>query len=206
MEIAVKILKEPFGEYATNAYILDFGIFEFVIDPGFNSSDWILKNTKNLKAILITHGHFDHIWDVALLQKTAHAKVYCPKQDSFMLESDCFHLGLTPCVADEYIENNKNSCILDIEGIKVKYWHFPGHTPGCSIIEIENHFFTGDFIFYRSIGRYDFPYSNAIDMKDSLERFLQITDNLPIHPGHGKDTSIAMERDNLSIWIKQIHC
>ena len=175
----MKIQKCAFGEYQTNAYILQFDDFEFVVDPGFNATEWVLKNTKNLQAILITHGHFDHIWDTAKLQEQTKAKVYCPIQDSFMLESDCFNLGLTPCKADIYI-------------------------PGCSIIEVCGHIFSGDFIFQRSIGRYDFPYSNSNDMRESLERFLQIKEDLPIHPGHGGDTSVFAESRNIPAWIKYI--
>ncbi len=200
----MKITKKAFGEYLTNAYLLQFDGFEFVIDPGYNASQWVLKNAKNLKAILITHGHFDHIWDSANLKKQTNAMIYCPKQDGFMLETDCFNLGLTTTNADIYIENDKNVTTLDINGICVKYWHFPGHTPGCSIIEIDNHFFSGDFIFYRSIGRYDFPYSSPIDMKESLQRFLKIEYDYPIHPGHGRDTSLKAESNNIPSWIKYI--
>ncbi|MCI5787575.1 MBL fold metallo-hydrolase [Helicobacter trogontum] len=200
----MKIHKCAFGEYQTNAYILQFNGFEFVVDPGYGATDWVLRNTTNLQAILITHGHFDHIWDTSKLQEKTQAKVYCPVQDSFMLESDCFNLGLTPCKADTYVDNNKNVVCLNINGVDVKYWHFPGHTPGCSIIEVCGHIFSGDFVFQRSIGRYDFPYSNSNDMKESLERFLQIKEDLPIHPGHGEDTSVFAESYNIPIWIKHI--
>lgn len=198
------IHKHAFGEYKTNAYILQFDDFEFVIDPGYHATEWVLDNVKNLRAILITHGHFDHIWDVAELQKKTKAKVYCPLQDSFMLETDCFKLGLTTCKADVCIENDKNVVCMDIDGVMVKYWHFPGHTPGCSVIEVNGHMFSGDFIFNRSIGRYDFPYSNSHDMKESLERFLLIKDDFPLHPGHGEDTSVLAESTNIPAWIKHI--
>lgn len=200
----MNIKKCAFGEYQTNAYILQFDGFEFVIDPGYNATKWVLDNAKNLSAILITHGHFDHIWDVAGLQEKTKAKVYCPMQDSFMLETDCFKLGLTTCRADVYVENTKNSVCLNINGVNVVYWHFPGHTPGCSVIEIDGHMFSGDFIFNRSIGRYDFPYSNKRDMKQSLERFLLIKEDFPIHPGHGEDTSVLAESINIPAWIKHI--
>ncbi|RDU71235.1 MBL fold metallo-hydrolase [Helicobacter aurati] len=200
----MEIVKHPFGEYATNAYLLKFGDFEFVVDPGYGSTEWILSHSSNLQAILITHGHFDHIWDTALLHQKTHARIYCPKQDAFMLESDCFHLGLTPCKADTYIENNESTISLSIKGVDVHYWHFPGHTPGCSMIEIENCFFSGDFIFHNSIGRCDFPYSDVDSMKHSLRRFLKIDRDLEIYPGHGKNTMVKAEQQRIPAWIRYL--
>lgn len=200
----MEIVKQPFGEYATNAYLLRFDNFEFVVDPGYGSMEWILSQSSNLQAILITHGHFDHIWDAASLQRQTQAKIYCPQQDAFMLESDCFHLGLTPCKADVYVENNESVVSYIINGINVNYWHFPGHTPGCSMIEIEDCFFSGDFIFYRSIGRYDFPYSNADSMKRSLQRFLEIDKDLVLYPGHGENTMVKAEQQRIPAWIRHL--
>lgn len=197
------IKKVASGEYQTNTYVLKFNGFEFVIDPSF-ALDFVLENTENLKAILITHGHFDHIWQANMLREKTNAKIYCPIQDNFMLESDCFNLGLTPFVADFYIDNNKGVKRLNIEGVDVRFYHFPGHTPGCSVIEINGHFFSGDFVFKRSVGRCDFPYSNPQDMKDSLTRFMNIESNLPIHPGHGEDTDVYTEKGNIPTWIRYI--
>lgn len=202
MEIQ-SIEKVASGEYQTNSYLLHFGEFDFVIDPSF-ASDFILQKARNLRAILITHGHFDHIWQADIVRQGSGAKIYCPSQDNFMLESDCFNLGLKPFVADFYIDNNKGVREVDIEGVRVRFHHFPGHTPGCSVIEICGHFFSGDFIFKRSIGRYDFPYSSENDMRESLQRFMQISANLPIHPGHGEDTSVFAEKENIPKWLKFI--
>ena len=121
-----------------------------------------------------------------------------------MLESDCFELGLEVCTPTYRVDDNKGRTTLNINGIDVTYWHFPGHTPGCSMIEIDGHFFSGDFIFHRSIGRYDFPYSNEKDMKDSLQRFMLIDNDFIIHPGHGMDTSVFSEQKNIPLWIRQI--
>ena len=60
------------------------------------------------------------------------------------------------------------------EGVKVKFHHFPGHTPGCSMIEINRTFFSGDFIFKGTIGRFDFPNSSSTQMKKSLNKILGI--------------------------------
>jgi len=86
----------------------------------------------------------------------------------------------------------------------VIFRHFPGHSPGCSTIEIEDAMFSGDFIFKNSIGRVDFPYSDPQQMKDSLKKFTDITYDKTVYPGHGEQTSIKQEQYNIPYWIKQI--
>lgn len=199
------ILREDFGSYQTNCYILRFDNFEIIIDPGYGACEWIRKECTNPRAVLLTHGHHDHIWDVSAVKEYfADIFVCCPKQDSFMLESDCFSLGLSTSLPDCRLENNKSVRVLDISGIRVAYWHFPGHTPGCSMIEIGGVFFSGDFIFRRSIGRSDLPYSSVSDMRDSLVRFSNIRKDpdMFIYPGHGDYTTLGNEQKNISFWLK----
>lgn len=203
----MKILKKAFGAPQTNCYIYKSTKGDFIIDPGIGATQWVMENAKDPLAILITHGHYDHIWSLADLKSLLpNTPIYCPKEDTFMLQTDCFDTGLTPCSPDEVIEGNKSSFSFKISDCEIKYWHLPGHTPGCSIVEIEDMIFSGDFIFYRSIGRYDFPYSNASDMKESLKRFQQIqskTDKI-IYPGHGQNTSLFQEQKNANLWIQRI--
>lgn len=204
----MKILKHPFGSYMTNCYIVKFHNFDILIDPGVNSMNWVIENVSNLKAILLTHGHFDHMWDLSKLKSHfKDVKIYCPKLDSFMIENDCFNLGLTPQSADIYINDNNDVNLLKINDVDIKYWHFPGHTPGCSIIQIMNHLFTGDFIFKGDVGRSDFPYSSRDDMKKSLIRFksLNFKDDAYIHPGHGDDSTFLSEQDSVTHWINIIN-
>lgn len=201
----MEILKHPFGEYQTNCYILKFPQGEIVIDAGIGANDWVKDECKSPLAFLNTHGHFDHIWDNALLQESfLDVPLICHKEDAFMLESDCFNLGLTPSKPTKLITTQKGSEKIQIQGIDVIFHHFPGHTPGCCMIEVDSHLFSGDFIFYRCIGRYDFAYSNAQDMKESLQRFKHFSRDLPIHPGHGEDTSTTNEQRYLDAWISRI--
>ncbi len=204
----MEILRRECGAVEENAYIvkLSSGI-DFIIDPGFSSSEWVLENAKNPKAILITHGHYDHVWDSAQLLKTLKdTPIYAPKDDVFMLENDIFHLGMPVFSPNFSVPCNKGCTTLEIANTAIKYWHFPGHTPGCSIIEIEGVIFSGDFIFYRSIGRYDFPYSNEKDMKESLLRFqnLDFSKDIEIYPGHGDKTSFFAEREHSKIWVSRM--
>ena len=92
----------------------------------------------------------------------------------------------------------------DIEDIKVKYLHFPGHTPGCSTILIKDTLFSGDFIFKGSIGRVDFPFSNPDDMRESIEKFLHVQENWTIYAGHGESTTVQAEQKTLPMWLRHI--
>ncbi len=203
----MEILKRPFGIYQTNCYILQNQEGEILIDPGAGASEWIAQICRNPIAILITHGHYDHIFDLAKLKSLYPAlPIYCPKEDHFMLESDCFNTGLTPCRADFLIPCEKKEYTLKLPSQTFRFYHLPGHTPGCSIIETQGHIFSGDFVFKRSIGRYDFPYSSPKDMKESLLRFhhLDFGSDLLIHPGHGEDTTLRAEQSNVLLWIERI--
>lgn len=205
----MKILKKDFGIYNTNCYIVQTNVGDFIIDPGVDSKQWVLDNANNPLAILNTHGHFDHIWCNAEIKNLMNVPILCPKEDSFMLESDCFNLGLTPSTPDIYVENNQK-IYFDKNGINnngdicIEFMFFPGHTPGSSMIKINDAIFSGDFIFKRSIGRVDFPYSDKEAMVNSLIRFKSIDYNLPMYPGHGDNTMVRDEQKNIDIWIKTI--
>ncbi len=213
----MELLKKAFGIYETNCYILRTKIGEFIIDPGVDSATWVKENVKKPLAILNTHGHFDHIWCNAELKKALNIPIICPKEDAFMLESDCFNLGLNPQNADVLVENNEilyvceNGEILrkntesSTNTINVEYMFFPGHTPGCSMIKIGDFVFSGDFIFLRSIGRSDFLHSNMQDMINSLQKFKHLKLDLALYPGHGENTTIKDEQKNVDSWLKALN-
>jgi glyoxylase-like metal-dependent hydrolase (beta-lactamase superfamily II) len=197
----MQIFVKPMGDYQTNCYILQIDGKEFVIDPGVGAINWIENNCKNLVAILNTHGHFDHIWSNEVVKNRFNIPLYAPKLDAFLLENDTKHMGMPTSKADYWVDNSE---LIDVDGIKFQFNHYAGHTPGSSTIEIGDIMFSGDFIFKGSIGRYDFPYSSASDMRNSLNRFLQRDDNKIIYPGHGASTSIDEERENLKRWLAYI--
>lgn len=197
----MKILKKSFGSYETNCYILNFSTFSFVVDPGMGSLNWILEHAKNLKAILVTHGHFDHVFDLCQLKTLTQAKVYIHKDDAFMLHDDPFAMLENKCKADFLAEDNEE---FDINGIKVKFLHFPGHSPGCSMILVENKLFSGDFLFKNSIGRWDFPFSDAKAMKKSLDKLKNIQENYEIFPGHGESSFLFQELGNVDFYQKYL--
>lgn len=192
---------EPMGDYQTNCYIVSVDGKDFIIDPGVNATSWVKKHVKNPVAILNTHGHFDHVWSNALVQKELNIKIYCPQEDAFMLQDDPFGFGMPTSVADVLVKPDEE---FDFDGVKVKFHFFPGHTPGCSAIEINNTLFTGDFIFKGSIGRTDFPYSSPSDMKQSLNKVLTWEKDMTIYPGHGLSTSLSQEKTSLNNWLSYL--
>ncbi len=198
-----KLYGKPFGAYQTNCYILQNSYGEIIIDPGMGADSWVKNICKNPLAILNTHGHFDHIWSNKALQETyINIPLIVHQDDAFMLQEDCFNMNLPlSCPTQLIIHSDQQVCF---ENFALTFKHFPGHTPGCCIIETDDFILSGDFIFYRSIGRYDFPYSSAWQMQESLQRFKQLGYDKTIYPGHGQSTSIAAEQMHIDFWLTKM--
>jgi len=194
----IDIKVRAMGMYQTNCYIVTIDSKDIIIDPGVDATSWVKQNVTNPIAILNTHGHFDHVWSNAQLQKELKIPLYTPKDDVMFLSNSAWMPDLPPSKPDVEVKPDE---ILDIEGIKVEFKHFPGHTPGCSTIEIEDAMFSGDFIFFQSIGRVDFPYSNPQDMVKSLKKFQQLQYDKTMYPGHGATTTIKAEQQHTPYWI-----
>ena len=195
----MQILKKAFGEYVTNCYILKGEQGDLVIDPGEGSFDWVMQNTGKIAAVLNTHGHFDHVYDDAKLQRVG-AKIYIHEDDAFMLRADPFETMPESIEADVLIKGQEQS--LEIAGFNVKFSLFAGHTPGSCMIEAGGVIFSGDVIFKGSIGRWDFPFSSGEQMRESLHKILQIKGDFTLYPGHGPNTSLAAERQNLKYFLQ----
>lgn len=197
----MQIKMQPMGAYQTNCYIVTVKGKDFIIDPGVEAASWVIQNVTNPAAILNTHGHFDHVWSNQEVKEKLNIPIYCPKDDCFMLKDDPFSQGTPSSTADFKVQNDET---IEFEDIKVTFHHFPGHTPGCSAIEIDNTLFSGDFIFQNSIGRVDFPYSSPDDMKKSINKILSWEKDMDIYPGHGGKTSLSRENQSLKAWLNYI--
>ena len=195
----MQILKKAFGEYVTNCYIVKGEQGDLVIDPGQGSFDWVMQNTRKIAAVLNTHGHFDHVYDDAKLQR-AGAKIYIHEEDAFMLRADPFGTMPESIEADVLVKGQEQS--LEIAAFNVKFSLFAGHTPGSCMIEAGGAIFSGDVIFKGSIGRWDFPFSNGEQMRESLHKILQIKGDFALYPGHGPNTSLQAERQNLKYFLQ----
>jgi len=197
----MKIKMQPMGSTQTNCYIVTIEGKELIIDPGMNATSWVRSNVSNPVAILNTHGHFDHIWSNAELQKELKIPLYIHKEDAFMLEKCPLGQKIPISKPDYLVEGDEE---ITIEGIKIQYRHFAGHTPGNSIIEIGDTWFSGDFLFDGSIGRWDFPFSSGEQMVQSLEKAIKIEGDFTLYPGHGISTTLKREQSGMKQWIQYV--
>lgn len=192
---------QPMGATQTNCYIVTVDGKDFIIDPGMGATRWILDNVTNPIAILNTHGHFDHVWSNQEVKDALKIPLYCPKDDIFMLTKCPLGQNVPPSEADHAVIGDE---ALELSGVKIQYRHFPGHTPGCSIIQIQDIWLSGDFLFQQSIGRWDFPFSSGEDMVKSLEKAMTLKGDYTVYPGHGLSTTLKAEQQVMPYWIEQV--
>ena len=194
---------KPMGRgYQTNCYILIRDNKSLIIDPGIGAVEWVVENAPNPVAILNTHGHFDHVWSNPKLQEVLRVPLFIRTEDAPMLQMDPFELNMPFSTPDVQVADE---AFIELGGFSFRFVHMPGHTPGCSMIELEDRIFTGDFLFRGTIGRTDFLGSDPAAMVRSLERFMaEYNDDRPLFPGHGPATDVAEARRFIPEYIAML--
>lgn len=190
----MKIKSIQVGGLATNCYILidEAEKKAAVIDPG-DEADRILAQLDGLdvRYILLTHGHYDHIGAVARLHEALpQAEVYMHQADS---RGTGFHVvPLADQVAGlQYYDDGD---ALTLGSLTIHVIHTPGHTPGGVTLRVEDALFTGDTLFAGSMGRSDFPGGNTRQLFDSLKKLAQLEGDYRVLPGHEMTTTLDRER------------
>lgn len=203
----IRVLKYLVGQLETNCYFVVDGKNNcLIIDPGDEGSfllEEIQRNRLKPAAILATHGHFDHLMAIGEIQQSFDVPFYINQKDQFLVnrieETAQYFLGYKPVILPIRRINYFQSDFLNIESWSLKIFHTPGHTPGssCFYLEKEKLLFTGDTLFNKGIGRYDFSYSNKKDLIDSLKKIIKLPDDIKVYPGHGELTIIKKARNFL---------
>jgi len=176
-----------------------------IIDPGADS-DKIIDAVDRLgftpKAILLTHGHGDHIAAVADVKEKYDIPLYVGDGEEELLASPSANVSAMigmPIVAPPPDELLKDEEVLTVGSIKLRVLATPGHSPGgvCYLDETEGNLFCGDTLFYGSIGRTDFPGCSTELLLDSIDKkIMSLPDSIICYPGHGPKTTVGGERIN----------
>ncbi|MEN3044316.1 MAG: MBL fold metallo-hydrolase [Candidatus Hydrothermales bacterium] len=199
----IKLEKVVYPPLYVNTYVIfDKEGNSIIVDPGgdFEPVKAILKkNNIKLKAILVTHSHFDHVLGIPYIEDIDSIPLYVPYGDKNLYysarEFTKNYLGFDPGEFKEPDFWVKGGEKVSFGRLKVSFHSVPGHTPGHMVYVVDNKIFTGDLIFSGSIGRTDFPESNFEDMKRSILYVIDnFTDDFEIYPGHGPKTTIGIEK------------
>ena len=181
------------GLLSTNCYLVtDFEKEAIIIDPGLENNNEFSKITSyikekglEIKFILNTHGHSDHVSGNIILQNEYNCPICIHEKDAPLLEKFNKISRIRKLIEGDLLNFGKTT---------FKIMSTPGHTPGGISLIGENIVFTGDTLFSKGIGRMDFPGGSKNDMKKSLEKLMLLPNNYIVYPGHGSITSIGEEK------------
>ena len=197
----LNVYKLDRGPAGSNCYICSCGQEAFVIDPGCEINHikgYIEKNRLDIRYILLTHGHNDHIASIDVLKKEYPGAVsYAHEAETGIIgdpvRNGSFLFGLA-CKFErtdrEYADNDG----IPFCGSVITVIHTPGHTAGSVSILAGDYAFTGDTLFRHSIGRCDLPGGSGREMLESLRRLMSLRDDIIVMPGHGSETTIGREK------------
>ncbi|MCI8505100.1 MAG: MBL fold metallo-hydrolase [Lachnospiraceae bacterium] len=192
------------GMLGTNCYfIVNTETEEIVIvDPADEADvikNWCLNHQKKPVAILLTHGHYDHILAAEAVREAFSVKIYAAETEKELLENASYNLSAmwsrpVTLRADEFVKDGER---LHLAGTEIEVIATPGHTAGgvCYYIKEAGTLLSGDTLFAGSYGRTDFPTSSMAALARSVrERLFRLPEETAVYPGHGESTSIGYEK------------
>jgi glyoxylase-like metal-dependent hydrolase (beta-lactamase superfamily II) len=212
----------PLGSLWTNGYLFcDESGTAFFIDPGGDVGevlDYMTRQKLTLKAVLLTHGHLDHIAGVEMLVPLVGDEIYIAGEDAALLsrppEEIQRALGMTARGVKSFKTVEDKSVLSGDSAFsggdfRIEVMATPGHTPGsvCYLIQDakikdgkETVLASGDTLFAQSVGRTDLPGGDEAQLLDSLRKLAALPDDLVVLPGHGPGTTIGRERRSNPFW------
>lgn len=198
----MQVYSFPYGPLASNMYLFCIDSDFYLVDPSVSPEVFLAKSDfdesifSKIKAIFLTHAHFDHVYYCEEWSKLTHAQFFIHESDIKALSEPSLN-----CSADMYKPMKFRVNVNDIfkaesfvNGLKVI--HTPGHSLGsvCLLFEKNKVMFTGDTLFCGSIGRTDLPGGSMSSMIDSMRLLKNLDDNLKFYPGHGPSGVLIEEK------------
>lgn len=195
------------GSFEVNCYLyrLENSKDTVIIDPGADYDricNVVESKMLNPVAVMLTHGHIDHIAAVGDVMEKYQIPLFAGKGEEQLLSDSTANLSAMwgqPITTPKPKKLLEDSEYISLAGIDFKVLATPGHSPGgvCYLDEKHNVLFTGDTLFYGSIGRTDFPGCSTEQLLDSIKRsILTLPDSIDCYPGHGPATTVGGERIN----------
>ncbi len=190
----------PLGAYQTNTYIVHDSASKSccILDPGYEP-ERILREVRRLgltvDAVLLTHGHFDHVGAVEAIVAATGCALWMSEGDwsQFPNPATAYFYPLANCDFTEvrFCEDDE---VIHAGGLRFHALSTPGHTHGSMCFRCENALFTGDTLFAGSCGRTDLPGGDRSALSWSLERLSELEEDYIVCPGHGESTTLAEEK------------
>ena len=203
----MKYKRFALGSLSTNCYVLynestkDAVVID-VAESGYDAmSRFIEENGLNLRAILLTHGHFDHMGGVDGFNAD-NLPVYVDVNDIDQCANAAVYAGMWGFEAASYTKAKPlPESRLEIGGVAVEIMRTPGHTKGSVIYIAENMMFSGDTLFCGSVGRTDLPSGSARELHESLKKLKALDGDYVVLPGHGDITTLEEEKTT-NFWLR----
>ncbi len=198
----MKIVNISSGFMSANSYLLvdEETNKAALVDPGEDGKGiiaGIMQQGVSVVAILLTHGHFDHILALDEVKAFTNAPVYIHKDDNICLSNTTFSLMSMIGRNDTFDDADvllTDGDVIKIGGSEIKVMHTPGHTVGSVCYVTDAGIISGDTLFYDSIGRTDFPGGDFHAIQSSVRRLYKLEGATILYPGHGNSTTIERER------------
>ncbi len=197
----MKIKQIQVGPIGTNCYLVENEETHHavLVDPGDDGDrlmDLIRQEGLTIDAILLTHGHLDHINGLKEVREGTGAKVYIHhgEADRLVHAKSMFFPGAPKDFGKADVEY-KDGDVIEAAGYKFEVLATPGHTPGGVCLKVGDVVFCGDTVFLESIGRTDLPGGSYDELLESIRsKILPLDDEVMLLPGHGPSTTVGWER------------
>ncbi|CDR30592.1 hydroxyacylglutathione hydrolase [Acholeplasma oculi] len=199
----MEIIGLKLGDVRSNAYVVSEGKQCFIIDPGFEGTeivDYIKSRKLEPQFIYITHGHHDHTGGVKQLKELYHIPVYAPLKDKIWMTDTIYNYWQYDISVDQFVVEDD---LIEFGKHEFRVIETPGHSEGSTCLYSKPFLFSGDTLFFETIGRTDIPFANQDVLVDSIKnKLFTLPDDTICYPGHGKSTTIKHEKANNQVMLQ----